>query len=97
MAHAKNHDYHILPPSIWPLFGSLSALVMASGVYASNKATADQIVLTARQLDAMDEAASSPARSASERSRAAKIRPASLSSDGANESTSVSVLDTGCH
>jgi len=31
MAGAKNHDYHILPPSIWPLFGSLSALVMASG------------------------------------------------------------------
>ena len=31
MAGAKNHDYHILPPSIWPLFGSLSALVMAAG------------------------------------------------------------------
>ncbi len=31
MAGAKNHDYHILPPSICPLFGSLSALVMASG------------------------------------------------------------------
>jgi cytochrome c oxidase subunit III len=31
MAGAKNHDYHILPPSIWPLFGSLSALVMATG------------------------------------------------------------------
>ena len=31
MAGAKNHDYHILPPSIWPMFGSLSALVMAFG------------------------------------------------------------------
>ena len=31
MAGAKNHDYHILPPSIWPLFGSMSALVMAAG------------------------------------------------------------------
>ncbi|TAJ76017.1 MAG: cytochrome c oxidase subunit 3, partial [Sphingobium sp.] len=29
MAGAKNHDYHILPPSIWPLFGAMSALVMA--------------------------------------------------------------------
>jgi cytochrome c oxidase subunit 3 len=25
MAHAKNHDYHILPPSIWPFLGSLGA------------------------------------------------------------------------
>ena len=31
MAGAKNHDYHILPPSIWPLLGSMMALVMASG------------------------------------------------------------------
>ncbi|WP_076072229.1 cytochrome c oxidase subunit 3 [Sphingomonas montana] len=31
MAGAKNHDYHILPPSIWPFFGSMSSLVMASG------------------------------------------------------------------
>ena len=31
MAGAKSHDYHILPPSIWPLIGSLSALAMASG------------------------------------------------------------------
>ncbi len=31
MAGAKQHDYHILPPSIWPLFGSMSALVMAVG------------------------------------------------------------------
>jgi cytochrome c oxidase subunit 3 len=31
MATAKNHDYHILPPSIWPLVGSISALTMTSG------------------------------------------------------------------
>ena len=23
MAHAKNHDYHILHPSIWPFIGAL--------------------------------------------------------------------------
>ncbi|MDP1670438.1 cytochrome c oxidase subunit 3 [Phaeovulum sp.] len=31
MAHAKNHDYHILPPSIWPLLSALGAFVMLSG------------------------------------------------------------------
>jgi cytochrome c oxidase subunit 3 len=31
MAGAKNHDYHILSPSFWPLMGSMSALAMASG------------------------------------------------------------------
>ena len=31
MAHAKNHDYHILPPSIWPFFGAASAFVMLFG------------------------------------------------------------------
>ncbi len=31
MAHAKNHDYHILPPSIWPLAGAVSAFVMLFG------------------------------------------------------------------
>ncbi|ODU81499.1 cytochrome c oxidase subunit 3 [Novosphingobium sp. SCN 63-17] len=31
MAGAKNHDYHILPPDIWPLTGALSALTMTSG------------------------------------------------------------------
>ncbi len=30
-AHAKNHDYHILPLSHWPFVGSLSAFVMAVG------------------------------------------------------------------
>ncbi|MFT5066028.1 MAG: cytochrome c oxidase subunit 3 [Yoonia sp.] len=32
MAHEKNHDYHILPPSIWPLVGALGAFVMLFGM-----------------------------------------------------------------
>jgi cytochrome c oxidase subunit III len=32
MSGAKNHDYHILPPSIWPLVGSFSALIMFGGL-----------------------------------------------------------------
>ena len=31
MAGAKNHDYHILPPSIWPFMGAVAALALASG------------------------------------------------------------------
>ncbi len=31
MAGAKNHDYHILPPSSWPIIGAFSALAMAIG------------------------------------------------------------------
>jgi cytochrome c oxidase subunit III len=31
MAHAKNHDYHILHPSIWPLIGAVGAFVMLFG------------------------------------------------------------------
>ena len=30
-AHSKNHDYHIIDPSPWPLIGSIGALVMAVG------------------------------------------------------------------
>ncbi|MFV0645766.1 MAG: cytochrome c oxidase subunit 3 [Sphingomonadaceae bacterium] len=32
MAATKNHDYHILPPDIWPMIGSLSALALTSGL-----------------------------------------------------------------
>ena len=32
MAGTKNHDYHILPPDIWPLIGSVSAFVMTTGL-----------------------------------------------------------------
>ena len=31
MAGAKNHDYHILPPSPWPLMGSVTAFILAVG------------------------------------------------------------------
>ena len=30
-AHTKNHDYHLVDPSPWPLIGSISATVMATG------------------------------------------------------------------
>ena len=32
MAGAKNHDYHILAPDIWPLVGAASALTFTSGM-----------------------------------------------------------------
>jgi cytochrome c oxidase subunit III len=31
MAHEKNHDYHILNPSIWPLTGALGGALMLGG------------------------------------------------------------------
>ena len=31
MAHVKNHDYHILTPSLWPFLGSVAAFVMLVG------------------------------------------------------------------
>ncbi|MDE3237820.1 MAG: cytochrome c oxidase subunit 3 [Paracoccaceae bacterium] len=31
MAHEKNHDYVILPPSIWPFLGSVGAFIMLFG------------------------------------------------------------------
>lgn len=31
MAHEKNHDYHILAPSIWPFLGALMAFIMLLG------------------------------------------------------------------
>ncbi len=31
MAHEKNHDYHILAPSPWPLLGAFSAFIMFFG------------------------------------------------------------------
>jgi cytochrome c oxidase subunit 3 len=30
-AHAKQHDYHLVDPSPWPIVGSISALVLAVG------------------------------------------------------------------
>lgn len=37
MAHAKNHDYHILPPSIWPFATALSMFVMLFGAAVAMK------------------------------------------------------------
>ena len=31
MAGAKNHEYHILPPSPWPLMGAAAALALFGG------------------------------------------------------------------
>ena len=31
MAHEKNHDYHILQPSLWPFLGGIGAFVMLFG------------------------------------------------------------------
>ena len=47
MAGAKNHDYHILPPDIWPFMGAMSALVMTSGgvFYMHKMAGGTQIML----------------------------------------------------
>ena len=33
-AHTKNHDYHIVDPSPWPLIGGIGALTMAIGAIA---------------------------------------------------------------
>ena len=32
MAGAKNHEYHILPPSPWPLMGAIAALLLTGGL-----------------------------------------------------------------
>jgi cytochrome c oxidase subunit 3 len=32
MAHAKNHDYHILQPSVWPFIGALGGFTMLFGL-----------------------------------------------------------------
>ena len=31
MAHVKNHDYHILNPSLWPLAGAVFGFIMLFG------------------------------------------------------------------
>ncbi|MCX8226663.1 MAG: cytochrome c oxidase subunit 3, partial [Sulfitobacter sp.] len=32
MAHEKNHDYHILAPSTWPLLSALGGCAMLVGI-----------------------------------------------------------------
>jgi len=43
MAGAKNHDYHILDPDIWPLIGALSALTFTSGMVLCMHSAAGEI------------------------------------------------------
>jgi len=31
MAHSKNHDFHIIPPSPWPVLGAVGAVLLLSG------------------------------------------------------------------
>ena len=40
-AHAKNHDYHLVDPSPWPLVGSMFAFVMAVGAIVLMKTMGD--------------------------------------------------------
>ena len=40
-AHAKNHDYHLVDPSPWPLVGSMFAFVMAVGAIVWMKTMGD--------------------------------------------------------
>src|SRR6478752_5328587 len=46
MAGAKNHQYHILPPNIWPLLGAASGLTFTTGMVLFMHSMANwQIVL----------------------------------------------------
>ena len=36
-AHAKHHDYHLVNPSVWPIIGASSALILAIGAVMSMK------------------------------------------------------------
>jgi len=42
MAHAKNHDYHIVEPSPWPFLGGVGAFIMALGAVGLFRYTQDQ-------------------------------------------------------
>ena len=42
MAHAKSHDYHILPPSPWPFLGGVGVLILAFGAIGLMRYTADR-------------------------------------------------------
>ncbi len=45
-AHAKNHDYHIVDPSPWPLIGGIGAFIMAlGGVAYMRSINEDELVL----------------------------------------------------
>ena len=56
MAGTKNHDYHILPPDIWPLVGSFSALIMTSGGVLARSHLQEQAELLTAAYDAVAKA-----------------------------------------
>ncbi|MDT8343617.1 MAG: cytochrome c oxidase subunit 3 [Thermohalobaculum sp.] len=45
MAHEKNHDYHILPPSPWPFMGAVGAFTMLAGMVVFMKGGTPAIAL----------------------------------------------------
>ncbi|MGG7646037.1 cytochrome c oxidase subunit 3 [Rhodovulum sp. YNF3179] len=45
MAHEKNHDYHILNPSIWPFLGAVGAFIMLFGAVLLMKGSAPWMFL----------------------------------------------------
>ena len=50
-AHTKNHDYHLVDPSPWPIIGSAGALIMAIGAIAFMRWSAgDELVLLGANL-----------------------------------------------
>jgi cytochrome c oxidase subunit 3 len=42
MAHAKNHDYHLVDPSPWPFLGGVGAFIMALGAIGLFKHVQDK-------------------------------------------------------
>lgn len=51
MAGAKNHDYHILPPDVWPFIGAVSALTMTTGgVFYMHKMAGGHVIFFAGLL-----------------------------------------------
>ena len=53
--HAKNHDYHLVNPSPWPLIGSIAALIMAFGavIYMKTSGSADSRLFGQRGMFVM--------------------------------------------
>src|SRR5690606_3271601 len=41
-AHAKNHDYHLVPLSPWPFVGSIGAFIMAIGAIGFMRSERDR-------------------------------------------------------
>ncbi|MEO1207225.1 MAG: cytochrome c oxidase subunit 3 [Pseudomonadota bacterium] len=50
MAHAKNHDYHLLDPSPWPVLASVAALVTAIGAIAWMRTASGGLVIGPLEL-----------------------------------------------